>query len=122
MATGLVDRTFDCSFDLPDIEGGPTWEIYADALVDKDNGPFFGDDSPMTPNLEVEKVEDDTAEDDDSQGTAAVLALDTVVERIGRDDDWSWFTLTDPAELEARLPGIDLVTLPPNQAEVGERP
>ena len=125
VAIGLVDRTFDCSFDLPDVEAGPMWEIYADALVDKDNGPFVDDDSPMTPNLEVEKVEDDTAEDDDSQGTAAILVLDTVLDRIARDDDWFWFTLTDPAELEVKLtfrPGcgrLDATLYPNDDSPVG---
>lgn len=100
-ATGLVDRTFDCSFDLDDGEEGATWEIYAEAMVDKDT--LFFDDHPTTSNLEVSKVDDDAAEDDDSEGTAAVLVLDAVLERIARDDDWFRFTLTEPAELEARL-------------------
>lgn len=100
VAAGLVDRTFDCSFDFDDNEEGDNWEVFAEALVDKDS---FFDDHPTTQNLDVEKVDDDNAEDDDTEGTAAVLTLETTLERIARDGDWFWFTLTEPAELEATL-------------------
>ena len=65
LSANYVDRTFDCSSDFGD-DVGDVSELYAEAEVVKDECGFWcAYDRPETDNIDVDELNDDSAETDD---------------------------------------------------------
>ena len=103
IASGLVDRTFDCSGFFDDDGGAGNSEVYAEVQVDKDAcNTFCFNDSPRTANAVVQRVEDDAFEDDDASVDAFAVLPGVSFNRISNDAaDWISFDLAGASQVDA---------------------
>ena len=99
--------TYDCSFPSIGDQIGSI-EVYAKVDVDKDDcGRLcelsFGEDTPSTANIYMQRVNDDDAEDDDTRQDAVEDPMRLTSDRVCRDADWFRVSYDYPVELLARL-------------------
>jgi len=96
------ERRYECNTgSLQDWIGGV--EVYALAEVDKEECGFLCGDDPSTSNINVDQVDDDMAEDDDSLAAAVTPPRQGVSNRIAKDPDWLKVTYTNPILLMTRV-------------------
>lgn len=101
------ERTYDCSFaSIGDLFNNI--EVYGKLVVDKqDCGTLcelgFGEDTPATPTVIMQRVTDDLDEDDDTPEDAISSEERLITERVARDADWVHLRYAYPVELLARL-------------------
>ena len=91
ISANSIDITLDCSSWFHDDEDAIDVELYAQALVTKDNcGTFCMYDKPETDLLTVEIYDDDLAEDDNDPDRAWSLIPGLNPDRVAADSaDWS---------------------------------